>query len=168
MLEDRIAVTKTALGGIQGKRLAGLQVNRIERLKPVLKLDAVGTHVLNRRCPDRAGNEGHIFEPGVALGQSPLNEFVPIFTGAGLNHPIPRRISQQPAALDLDFEHQGLDVAGQHDITAATQNELGRLSPVWISQHGEHIGFTANPYQGMGSRHNVKGVTRLKRDVFLD
>jgi hypothetical protein len=36
MFEDRITVAKTALGGIQGEGLACLQVNRVQRLKPVL------------------------------------------------------------------------------------------------------------------------------------
>ena len=168
MFKDRIAVAKAALGGIQGEGLAGLQVNRVKRLKAVLQLDPVSTHVLNRRCPDRTGNEGHVFQPGVALGQGPLDEFVPIFTRPGLDHPGPWSVAQQPPALDVDFENQGLDIASQHNIAAATQNELGRLAPVRISQHGQHIGFAAKPHQCMSPRHNVKGIARLKRDVFLD
>ena len=168
MFEDRITVAKTALGGIQGEGLACLQVNRVEGLKSVLQLDPVSTHVLNRRCPYRTGNEGHVFQPGVALRQGPLDEFVPIFTRPGLDHPGPWSVAQQPPALDVDFEHQGLDVAGQHDVAATTQNELGRLAPVRIRQHSQYIGFAANPHQRMGPRHNMKGVTRLKRDVFLD
>ena len=161
MLEHRVSVAKTALGRVQGKELASLQINRVQGLKAVLQLDPVGTYVLHRRGADGARNKRHVFQARVALGQAPGNKFVPVLASTSLQHPGPGGLAHQPAAHDLDLEHHRFDIAGEHDVAAPTQHELGCLSPIWIGQKRLQVKQAAQAHQGVGPSHDMKGVASL-------
>jgi hypothetical protein len=50
---------------------------------------------------------------------------VPVFACAGLHNPGLGGLADQPFAQNVDFEHQRFDVARQHHVAAAAQNEFG-------------------------------------------
>jgi hypothetical protein len=168
MLKDRIPVAKAALRSVERKTLARDQINRVQRLKPVLQFHAIGPDVLHRRPAYRAGYEGQILQARVAILKRPGHEVVPAFPGTGFNDEGFGCIFDQAAAHQLDFEHQRLDVAGQHNIAAAAQHELLARPQLGIANHGLQILKIAQAHQDKRLGHDVKGVVGLKRDVFLD
>ncbi len=168
MFKHRITVAEPTLGGIQGKDLARLQVDRVERVKAVLQFNAVGTQVLHRSGAHRARNKRHVFKAGIALLQRPGHEIVPVLASARLHHKGFGRFFHQAPALDLDFQDQRFDVTGEHNIAAAAQYKFGPGTPFGAGDDSLHVGFTGNADEGMRLGHNVEGVARLEGDVFLD
>ena len=87
MLEDGVAVAKAALRGIQAERLAGGQIEGVERFKPILQLHAIGTDVLHGRGAHRARDERQIFQPWEPVRQRPGHSIVPDLARARLHDP---------------------------------------------------------------------------------
>jgi cyclic-di-GMP-binding protein len=168
VLEHRIAVAKAALRRIQGEQLAGEQVDGVQRMKAVLQLHPISTDVLHRRCAHGAGNQGQVFQAGVAVVQRPCDQGVPVDAGARLDHPVFVGLCRQAHARHLDFEHQRLDVTGEHNVAAAAQHLA------W--QSGQSGGRPARRSRSASQRMrtnchrlgcDAKGVVRLQGDVFL-
>ena len=168
MLEDRVAVAKSALRRIERKNLAGLQVDRIERIKPVLQLHPISTDVLHRRGAHGARNQGHVFQAGPALSQAPGHQIVPIFTSTDLHNPMPIRLRGQATACNLHLEHQWLDITGEHQIAAPTKHKLGSVAQHGGVQHRLNVFQTAHPHQLLRPGSDAKGVVGLQRKLFLD
>ena len=112
MLEHGIAVAKAALGGTQGKALTGDQIDGVQRFKAVLQLQPISTNVLHRSAAHGAGDQGQILQAGIPVVKCPGDQIVPVFPRTGLNNEGLGRFVNQTAAHQLDFEHQGFDVAG--------------------------------------------------------
>ena len=93
---------------------------------------------------------------------------MPVLARAGFNNEGLGRFLYQAPAHDLDLEHHRLDVAREHNVAAAAQDKAGFTAQLGVRQHGMHVGFTGNTHQRVGLGHNVEGVERLKRHVFLD
>ena len=168
MLEHRVAVAKSALRGVQREGLAGLQVHRVQRLKAVLQLDAVSAYVLHRRSAHAARDHGQVLHAWVSIGQRPGHQLVPVFPSASLDNEGFGGFAHQPLAHDLDLEHQGFDVAGEHNVAAAAQNELRHCLQRRVGQHGGQVGLGADAHQAQGLGHNAKAVVGLQGDIFLD
>ena len=168
VFEHRVAVAKAALRGVQGKHLPGLQVNRVQGIKAVLQLHAIGAYVLHWRSAHRAGNKRQVFQPRQALVQRPGHKVVPVFAGTGFHDVVLGRLAQQRAAHDFYLEHQRLHVAGQHQVAAAAQHKLWLRAPVGIGAHGLGVRLGANAQQRMRLGHDMEGVERLQGYVFLD
>ena len=67
MFENRVAVGKSTLGGIQAELLARDQIHGIQRIKAVLQLQPIGANVLHRRCAHGAGDQRHVLKARIAL-----------------------------------------------------------------------------------------------------
>jgi len=156
------------LRGIQREGLASRQIDGIERVKTVLQLDAISADVLHRRGADHAGNQRQVFQAGVAVLQRPGDQIVPVFTGTGLDNPGLGRFTDQAPAHDFDLEHQRLDIAGQHNVAAATQHKFGRSLQGRVLQHGVNIGFALDMHEMKRLGDDAEGVGRLEGNVFLD
>jgi hypothetical protein len=83
---------------------------------------------------------------------------VPQLARTGFHNPGLGRFTHQAHAFDLDLEHYGLHVSGQHHIAAATQHQLGLWPPLRVGQEGAYIGLAAYAHQRMGLGHDVEGV----------
>jgi hypothetical protein len=81
---------------------------------------------------------------------------------------VPLRPARQTHARHLDFEHQRLDVTGEHNVAAAAQNELRHCLQRRVGQHGGQVGLGADAHQAQGLGHNAKAVVGLQGDIFLD
>ena len=125
MLEHRVTVAKSALRGIEGKALAGRQINRVERLKTVLQLNPIRANVLHRGCAHTARDERQILQAGIAVFKRPGHQVVPVFTCARLHNPGLGGLADEPFSHDLDFQHQWFHIPRQHNVAATTQNEFG-------------------------------------------
>ena len=168
MFEHRVTVTKRALRGPQAEVLPGFQVNRIQRFKAVLQLDTVGADVLHRGGAHRARDEGQVFQAIKTLRHGPGHEVVPHLAGTGFDHPGARGFFHKPPAHDLGLEHQGFDVAGQHDVAAATQHEFRHRAQRSVGQHLVELRLAAHPHQLVRACHDAKGVQGLEGNIFLD
>ena len=93
-------------------------------------LQPVGADVLDRRGADRAGNQRQVFQPRPALRQRPLHEVMPVLAGAGLDVPGVGVFAEQAPAGDGHVQHQAVEIAGQHQIAAAAEDEARRLLAV--------------------------------------
>ena len=89
-------------------------------------------------------------------------------TGAGLEHICLVGLLHQPLAQDFDLEHQRFYITGEHDIAAATEDELGLTHQIGGIDHVLQVLFAGDTRQRMRLCHDVKGVAGLERDVFLD
>ena len=88
-------------------------------MEAILHLHPVSAHVLHRRGPDRARNEGHVLEARPALLQGPGHEIVPRLPRSRLHNPVAVGLGHESTPQNLDFEHQGFDLAREHDVAAA-------------------------------------------------
>jgi uncharacterized protein YajQ (UPF0234 family) len=167
VLEHRVAVAEGALGGIEREAAAGVQVDGVERFEAVLQLDAVGADVLHRRAAHGARDQRQVLEAGIAVAHHPFDRVVPDLARAGFHDPGPRRLFDQPQALDFHLEHQRLDVAGQHDVAAAAQHETGGALPVGAGQELGDIGLIRDARQALRARDDAETVVRLQGDVVL-
>mmetsp|Transcript_70458 Transcript_70458/g.166073 ORF Transcript_70458/g.166073 Transcript_70458/m.166073 type:complete len:365 (-) Transcript_70458:2336-3430(-) len=168
VLEHAVAVAETADLGRQQCGPTGDQIHHLHRLQPVLHLDAIGPDVLHRRGADRAGNQGHVLQAGVAMVQRPADQLMPGHAGAGLDDPGVITRLQQPDARDLDLQHHRLQIPGQHQIAAAAKHELGRPAELRVVDHPAHIGGLADAYQAPRHGGQPEGVVGLQADVNLD
>jgi hypothetical protein len=98
----------------------------------------------------------------------PVHDVVPAFTGPSLDNPGFGGLADQLFAPDFDLEHHRLDVAGDHDVAAAAQHELGRIPQRRIGQHIGDVLLAVDAHQVQGLGHDAKGVGKLEGDVFLD
>ena len=167
VFEHRVAVAKGALRGVQGEALAGVQIDGIQRFETVLQLHAIGANVLHRRGPDRAGNQGQVFQAGPALRQRPGHELVPILSSRGLHHPGFVVLGHQLFAHEFDFHDQRFDVAGDDDVAAPAQHEMW-CQALGAGEKGLHIGLGAQAQQALGTGSDAKAVVGLQRDVALN
>jgi len=168
MFEYRVSVTEGALRGVQGKNLPGLQIDGIQRIKPVLQLDTVRAHVLHRRGAHGAGNQGHVFHAGQVVVQRPGHKVVPAFAGTGFHDDGLGGFPHHPDTAHLHFEYQGLHIARQHNVAATTQYKLGLLAPRRIGQQRTDILLPGDVGQRGRLGHDAEGVKRLQGNVFLD
>ena len=66
---------------------------------------------------------------------------MPVLASARFHNPGFGGLADQAFAHDFDFEHQRLDVARQHNVAAAAQNEFGRALKRWVGQQCINIGL---------------------------
>ena len=78
------------------------------------------------------------------------------------------RFTQQAAAHDFDLEHQGFDVAGNHQVAAATQHEFLRVAPLGVGAQGHGVCLGVDAHERVRPGHDVEGVERLQGNIFLD
>jgi hypothetical protein len=133
-----------------------------------LQFHAVGTHVLHRRRTDGAGNQGHIFQTGVALRQGPSDKVVPALARARLHDESLGGFRHQSAPHHFHLQNHRFHIAREHNVAAPAQYKLVGSAPLRVRQQQMHIGFTGNADQCVGLGHDVEGVKGLERDVFLD
>ena len=168
MLEHRIAVAKGALRGVERKHLACVQVHGVQAFKAVLQFNAVSTNVLHRAGTYATGNEGQVFQARPALFQRPAHGVVPVFTGSSFHNPVFISLSHQLAPHDLDFQGQGFDVAGQHNIAAAAQNK-GRMGSEIVARYGlAKVIRAANAQQLQGFGDDSKAIMGLQGYIFFN
>ena len=168
VLEDRIPVAERALRGVQRKSLAGGQINRVQRVKTVLQLDAIRADVLHRGRAHGAGDQRQIFEARIAVLQGPCDRVVPDLAGSDLDNPVPVGLFDQTHALDFHLQHHRFDIAGDHDIAAATQHEHGLARQLRLGDQVEDILHGVGSHQGVSTRNDAKGVAKLEGNVVLD
>ena len=87
-----------------------------------------------------------------------MHEIVPVLAGPGLAHKGLGGFPHQATTLDLDLQHQRLDIAGEHDIAAAAQHEFGLFPQLAASQQSLHVGLARDPDQRMRFGHDAKAV----------
>ena len=129
VLEDRVAVAKRALGGVERKAFARGQIDGIERVKAILQLQPISADVLHRRGAHGAGNQPHVLQPGIALGQRPGHQVMPALARTGLHNPVLVGFMQQLHASNFDFQHHRRYIAGQHHVAATTEHKHGLMAP---------------------------------------
>ncbi|MOA32498.1 hypothetical protein D3C78_1537230 [compost metagenome] len=93
---------------------------------------------------------------------------MPALARAGFDDPGRGRFAHHAHALDLHLEHHRLDIAGQHDIAAASQHQHGPAAPQRVGEQRAHIIFGMHAHQGMGAGRDAKGVAVLQGYIFLD
>lgn len=86
---------------------------------------AVGADILDRRGTHRTGDQRQVFQPRPATGQRPLHEVMPVFPGPGFDVPGVGILVEQALAGDGHVEDQAIEIAVEHQIAAAAENEAG-------------------------------------------
>ncbi|MNT25015.1 hypothetical protein D3C72_1605190 [compost metagenome] len=169
MLEDRVTVAKSALGGVQAEALAIGQVHGVQRIEAVLQLDAVGANVLHGRGTCGTRDQRQVFQPGVALLQAPGHHVVPDLARPDLDDVVPVRFGNQALAHDLHLEDGRLHIAGDDDVASAPQHHhLAARAQRRAVQKLTDILFGLHAHQIHGAGHDAKGVVLLQRGIFLD
>jgi len=93
---------------------------------------------------------------------------VPVFARVGLHQIAGLGLAQQAPPQHFDFQHQGLDVAGEHDVAAAPEHAQALGAPTGLAhQVGQQLGL-AQPQQALCLRRDAKCVVRLQGRVVLD
>lgn len=92
---------------------------------------------------------------------------MPIFARARLNYPVFIGLGQQTPSCDFVFQHQGLHIARDDDIAAATQNKFFARDPRGVSQQRLHISRATHAQQGIGLSGNTEAIEALQRGIAL-
>ena len=168
LLENGIAVGETALRGIQRKRAARGQLDRIQAVKTVLQLDAIGPDVLHRGRAHGAGNQCQVFQSRVTLLQGPGDKVMPDFAGTRLHDPVAIGFLHQGPSLNLHLDHQGQQVTGDHHIAAATQHQVAALQLARLLGQGLQVGRLTHAQQAVCTRCNAQRVVGIEGNVVFD
>jgi uncharacterized protein YajQ (UPF0234 family) len=93
---------------------------------------------------------------------------VPGFARTNFHNPGVVARFNQLAALDFHLDHTSLDVLGQYQIGAASQDELGRAAQFRVVDDLAHLGLRLNADQYLGRCGQAKSVESAKVCASLD
>ncbi len=127
LLEQTVPVGEAALVVVDIKIAAIFEIPGGQRVKALGNFQPVGADILDRRRADRTGNQAEVFQPRPAVGQRPFNEFVPVLAGAGLDIPGIAVFPEQSLAGNRHVQDQAGEIAGQHQVAAAAEDEAGGM-----------------------------------------
>ncbi len=134
MLEGAVAIAEPAF--ISGQRLQRLsrKIPRLQAMKPLGKLDAVGADILDRRRAHRARNQRQVFQARHAVVEQPLDQRMPVLACADL-HPPAHAVVGPLHAGDFDLQYAAVEVLREKHIAAATQHQQRHPEDTTVGQH---------------------------------